>query len=185
MADVEKTGAVFKVLAAKEPVTWNKLSFWTKAEDVQFETTDRLPDVQNTVQHRLENIYGISDDSFIVDNGICASTYLVNYIASEKVSLTLNKDAWSASPQHHQNGNDYYYQDKEADKVILNNPILYLLTTTSTLPTDDEKDVFSGIEMEIIGRTTMRFYSQDKPDFTIRVGVKGVIYSGTDNLPVG
>ena len=41
MADIEKTGSIFRVLAAVSPVTWNKISFWGRASDVVFadETT--------------------------------------------------------------------------------------------------------------------------------------------------
>lgn len=173
MADVEKSGAVFKVLAAKDPVTWNKLSFWTKAEDTQFDFTDRLPDANNNVQFRLGEIYGITSDIAATDRGICASSYLVNYTAGEKAVVNISKDNWSTNTVHI-NEADYLYQDIAVESVILSHPVMYLIGKTGSIPTDDEKDVFTSIEMETVGNS-LRFYIENKPDISIDVGIKGIV----------
>ena len=176
MADVEKSGAVFKVLAAKDPITWNKLSFWNKAEDTQFEASDRLPDANNTVQFRLGDIYGITSSPGASDDGICASSYLVNNIIGELAVFNIQAGDWSTATVHI-GESDYLYRDFKVKEIILNQPLMYLTPYggTSPIPTDDEKEIFTNIEMITIGDDTLRFLIEDKPDIGVSIGVKGVV----------
>lgn len=176
MADVEKSGAIFKVLAAKSPVSWNKLSFWTKAEDTQFESVDRLPDSSNNVQNRLGNIFGITSSLASTDEGMCASSYALTHTVGELCSYKLEVGDWSGPKSY--GGSQYYYIDKEVANIILESPFIYLIpsnTGNSMIPTDDEKEAFTNIEMITIGANQIEFLIEDKPDIPITIGVKGIV----------
>ena len=83
--DIEKTGVEFRVLAALSPISWNKLSFWGRAEDVIFADN-------TTAENKLGAITGITSDVNSVSQTLCASTYLVNYVSGEQVVFDLDKN---------------------------------------------------------------------------------------------
>lgn len=170
--DVIKTGAVYRVLAAISPVTWNKLSFWTKASDVNFNDS-------KTAEQKVGAIDGISSDENSNSSSYAASTELVQGLTGENTIITISTSDWSSGTTTI-NGNTYHTYIKNITKDYLPNPIMYLLPNNSSsyLPTDDEKDAFSQIEMEYTTRGSgiprLMFYSPDIPSVTLKIGVIGV-----------
>ena len=165
MADIEKTGSIFRVLAAVSPVTWNKISFWGRATDVVFAD-------ETTAQSKLGAITGISSDNTSVVQSQCASTYLVNYVTGEKVVVTLHAAGWG--PQVTINGTNYYTYDIQVEKIILSHPVMYL--AIESVPDDDTKDAWA--ELEMVADTinnVLHFYIEDKPTMDLPIGIKGVV----------
>jgi YHS domain-containing protein len=162
--EVVKTGGVYRVLAALSPVTWNKISFWTKALDVEFNDGA-------TAESKVGAISGITTDPASNSNTYAASSKLVRGLAND-ITIAIAASDWSASTIS-VSGNNYYYCDKSVTKVYLEHPIIYL--SSNTIPTDDQQTAFSYIECVANSSTNkLRFYSTDNT-VALNIGVKGVL----------
>ena len=164
--DIEKTGVEFRVLAALSPISWNKLSFWGRAEDVVFADN-------TTAENKLGAITGITSDVNSVSQTLCASTYLVNYISGEQVVFDLDKNGWSGSTVT-MAGTDYYYYEVAVSKIILSHPVMYL--AIDVMPDEDMRESWNALQMmaDTINNK-LTFYLEEKPEMNLRIGVKGVI----------
>ena len=166
--DIEKTGIEFKVLAALSPASWNKLSFWSRAQDVHF-----ADDTNGSVQDYLGSIKGITSDPNSVSQSLVASAYLVNYTSGEKVSVQLDAAGWSGSKTT-VSGVDYYTYVKDVSKIILAHPEMYL--DIDTVPTEEMTEAWNALHMVAdTVNNKLTFYIEDKPEMNIKIGIKGVV----------
>ena len=165
-SEIEKTGIAFRVLASLSPVSWNKLSFWGKAEDVEL-------DNGKTVQQILETFTGISSDINDADKTIGASTYLMNTVNGESAIYRLDRNGWS-STYTYINGIAYRSQEFDVSDILLEYPLMYLVS--ATIPTEAINDIWGEIQM-VADKDNKKiiFYVQNTPSATIDVGVKGVV----------
>jgi YHS domain-containing protein len=162
--EVVKTGAVYRVLAALSPVTWNKISFWGKASDVEF-------DDGKTAQAKVGAINGITSDRTSKSDSYAASTKMVHGLAGDFIVNIASSD-WSSGTTTI-NGTAYYTCTKTCTMVYSEHPIIYLIPN-GTLPTDAEEEAFSKIEMVAnVSNKQMKFYSEDNT-VALKIGVKGV-----------
>ena len=162
--DVTKTGAVYRVLAALSPVTWNKISFWGKASDVEFNDS-------KSAQTKVGAIDGITSDRTSKSDVYAASTNMVHGLAGEFYVNIASSD-WSGSTTTINNV-AYYTCTKACTMVFNEHPIMFL--NVASIPTDDQREAFSKLEM-IADSTnnTLTFYSEDNT-VALPIGVKGVI----------
>lgn len=165
-SEIEKTGIAFRVLASLSPVSWNKLSFWGKAEDVEL-------DNGQTVQQVLETFTGITSDITVNDKTLGASSYLMNTLNGEAAIYRLDRNGWS-STYTYINGIAYRSQEFAVSDILLEYPLMYLVS--ATIPTETINDVWGEIQM-VADKENMKiiFYVQNVPSATIDVGVKGVV----------
>ena len=162
--DVTKTGAVYRVLAALSPVTWNKISFWGKAADVEFNDT-------KSAETKVGAIDGITSDRTSKSDSYAASTKMVHGLAGD-YTVNIASTDWSGSTTTI-NGTAYYSCQKTVTMIYSEHPIIYLIPS-GTLPTDAEEEAFSKIEMVADSSTNkMTFYSEDNT-VALSIGVKGV-----------
>ena len=164
--DIEKTGVEFRVLAALSPVSWNKLSFWGRAEDVIFSDN-------TTAQNKLGAITGITSDVNSVSQSLAASSYLVNYTSGEQYVLTIPAAAWSGSTTT-VSGRDWYTYTVEVQTIILTHPEIYL--AIDTVPDEDMEEWWTGLQMVADTlNNRLVFYIEEKPERDMKIGIKGVI----------
>ena len=166
--EIEKLGIEFKVLAALDPVSWNKISFWGRAEDVHFN------DVGNTtLQSRLGGIYGITDNPNTVDKTLAVSSYIFGYLVGEKAVIDLDANGWSTTTTTIA-GNDYYSYNVDVTDILISHPIMYL--NEEDVPSEDMQDFWNALHM--VADTTnkkLKFYCEDRPTMNLHIGVKGII----------
>ena len=167
MADyIDKTGIVFRVLTATSPVTWNNISFWGKASDVEF--NDQL-----TAEYKLGAINGITSEPNSTLDNLCASAKLVNYVTGEHAEIELKSLAWSSGTTRINNIN-YHSIEVDVEKILLAHPIIYL--AINDIPTDAVREFWAGLEMVAdVSNNKLNFYIETVPSFDVTVGVKGVI----------
>ena len=162
--DVTKTGAVYRVLAALSPVTWNKISFWGKASDVEFNDT-------KSAETKVGAIDGITSDRTSKSDSYAASTKMVHGLAGD-YTVNIASSDWSAGTTTI-NGTEYYSCQKTVTMVYSEHPIIYLIPS-GTLPTDAENEAFAKLEMVAdTANSRMTFYSEDNT-VALSIGVKGV-----------
>ena len=166
MADIEKTGSIFRVLAAISPVTWNKISFWGRASDVQFNDN-------TTAESKLGKITGITSDVNSVSETLCSSAYLNNYTIGEKTVFSLPVAGWSAGTVTI-GGKAYHTQEFTVSKILLAHPLMYL--SIDSIPSDALKEIWAQLEM-IANTSTKKitFYIETVPSVALSIGVKGVV----------
>ena len=162
--EVIKIGGIYRVLAALSPVTWNRISLWTHASDVEF--TDN-----KTAQTKVGAIDGITSDPTSKSNSYAASTNMVHGLAGEFLVNIASTD-WSGSTTH-VGDKDYYTCVKSCTMVYNEHPIMFL--ALSTIPTDAQNEAFAKLEMIANSSTNqLTFYSEDNT-VALPIGIKGVI----------
>ena len=186
MADIIKSGIKFRVFAGSDSssgaANWNILSFWGQAEDIELSNG-------NTVEYVLSRMDGITSDPASTSDHTTASALLVNSLASELYTITVDRNGWSTTrttvPEL---GNESYYTftyPGTVSRVLLDHPSIYLLPVSGTEPTREEYRTFMDLEM-IADKTnkTLTFYTKlnlNYPDnttpqrATIKIGIRGVI----------
>ena len=175
MAEVVKSGVIFRILAAISPVTWNRISFWTKASDVEFDDNDTSAG-SDTLQSRIGSVAGITSDIASMSATVAASAELVNGF-NANTAITLSSASWSASPTT-MNGTDYYTYTVSVAKVWDVAPVCMLAPYDSgqVLPSKDESNAFNNIAY-VVGNTTnntVTFYATVAPTRNLKITVKGV-----------
>lgn len=176
MAEVEKSGVIFRVLAAISPVTWNKVSFWTKAKDVEFDDSD-VDASMTSLQSRVGSIAGITSDTSSTSDSVAASAAMVNGYNND-CAVQISSTDWSNSTTS-VNGTNYYTCTKTFTKVWTPCPIVILSTMTSgqIIPTSAESAQFNKVA-HIVGDTTantITLYSTEQITVNLKLIVKGVV----------
>ena len=164
--EVIKTGAIYRVLGALNPVTWNRISMWTKASDLEFEDG-------RTAQAKVGKINGITTDPASITEDYVPSTKLLNGMSGETI-FNITKDKWSetATPIN-DNGKNYYKYEVPVTKVFLAHPIVFL--AYDDIPSKDTMKIFAKMEAKAdMVNNKMIFYSMDNT-VSIVLGVKGVL----------
>lgn len=174
--DVIKSGVIFRVLAAVNPVTWNRISFWTLASDVIFVNEQDLEGTTKTLVEKTENLDGISSDVQANSENIAASTELVNGL-NNPMPITITTSMWSTNTTEY-NGSSYYVYTYQADKVWTAYPIAILapVNTSFPVPSLEETKQYNNIQ-HIFANTsenTITFLASKKPTINLKIVVKGV-----------
>lgn len=74
--EIVVTGRIFRRLIDKSAKLWQRISWWTKASDVEF-------DDGKTAEHKLGNINGITSSFQDNDTDVCASSFLTHRIKTD------------------------------------------------------------------------------------------------------
>ena len=175
MAEVVKSGVIFRILAAISPVTWNRISFWTKASDVEFDDNDTSAG-STTLQGRIGSVSGITSDASSTSDTVAASAALVNGF-NANTAITLSSAAWSVGTTTI-NGTEYYTQVIYVTKVWDVAPVCMLAAYDSgqILPSQEESNSFNNLAY-VVGDTTantVTFYATSAPTRNLKITVKGV-----------
>lgn len=176
-----RSGVIFRILAAINPVTWNRISFWTKAADVHFDDAN-LDDAANSLQNKIGSISGITSDTSSTSPNMAASAEMVNGY-NNGAAIVLETTSWSNGTTS-VNGTDYYTATVSCGsngKVWTTNPIAILSTTVQNelIPSTAELNAYNNIAYIIADSTnnTVTFYATEKPAVSLKVIVKGVVIS--------
>ena len=163
--DIVKGGVKFRVLASLSPTTWNRISFWGKAEDCVFNSGD-------SVEKNLGNITGITSDPSSNAKDLATSAYLTNYLSGEMKTVQLDAAGWSSNTTT-LNGVQYHTYTFNVEKVLLAHPMMYL--AVDSIPSEAVEDAWG--ELKMVADTVnnqLIFYTETVPSVNLTIGLKGV-----------
>ena len=197
--DIEKSDIIFRVLASFDPVTWNVLSFWSKAEDCELangktveQVLTEISGITSATKITMAGTSVVNDDA--IHENITSSAYLTNYLAGEVVSIdTLSSAnnrslvmvqiptlAWVPGTYTNYGPISYKYKyEVDVTAILVPHPIMYLYGVgigDIDAPSLSQRNEWVGIDMFATQSSKkLVFLSEYKPISQLNIGLKGVI----------
>lgn len=168
MTEVLKKGVVYRVLSSLNPLSWNRISFWTHADDVQFSDG-------TSASSKVGAITGISSDETANSTTTAASTALVHDLHNT-YEVTIAVANWSSGTTTIAD-RAWYTCQKTVTKIVDEHPIWQGTSNTSyALPSKTEETCIGYISYVLADKSNNRltFYATKKPTVALKILVKGV-----------
>ena len=138
------------------------------------QSTDGLMSAADkTTLDNIGALQGMTSDPTSVSTALASTAYLCNYLAAEKMVISIATSDWSSTTVTI-DSKAYYYYYLSVTSILVSHPIMFL--ATDSIPTDAQESAWG--ELKMVADTTnsrLCFYSTSVPTIAIPVGIKGIV----------